>query len=239
MSVLITGAAHRIGRAMALKFHEAGYDLLLHCNQSAEAADALAADLNYQRKNSAYVVIVDLTETDKLATFAETCLNYADSLAALINNAAVFYPTPFREVTPKQFDDLLNINLRAPYFLAKALSENLNGGSIINILDIYSEKALNGFSAYSISKAGLAMMTRALAQELAPKIRVNGISPGAIMWPEGSPFTVESANKVLAEIPIGGLGDPADIANAALFLVDQAHYITGEILLVDGGSSIL
>ena len=142
-------------------------------------------------------------------------------------------------MTPKQFDDLLNINLRAPYFLAKALSANLSGGSIINILDIYSEKALNGFSAYSISKAGLAMMTRALAQELAPKIRVNGISPGAIMWPEGSPFTDDSANSVLAEIPIGGLGDPADIANAALFLVDQAHYITGEILLVDGGSSIL
>ena len=238
MSVLITGAAHRIGRAIALKFHEAGFNLLLHCNQSTKAANTLAFNLNYKRKNSARVVIVDLAETERIEEFAETCFTYTDKLVALINNAAVFYPTPFTDVTPEQFDNLLSINLRAPYFLAKSFSKHLAGGSIINIVDMYAEKPLKGFSAYSISKAGLTMMTKSLALELAPRIRVNGISPGAILWPEGNDFTGERRSSLLANIPLGEMGDPTDIANAALFLVEKADYITGEIISVDGGSSI-
>ena len=159
-------------------------------------------------------------------------------LVALINNASAFYPTPLSEVIAEQFDELINVNLRAPYFLAKTFAAQLAGGSIINIVDIYAEKPLKDFSAYSMSKAGLAMMTRSLAQELAPDVRVNGISPGAILWPEGSEFTNAAAKRVLAEIPAGDLGDPTDIANAALFLVDRAHYVTGQIISVDGGSSI-
>ena len=223
---------------MALKFHEAGHDLLLHCNQSTEAAEILAAKLNSERQNSARVVALDLTETDNLEIFADRCLTYTNTLAALINNAAVFYPTPFAGVTGEQFDDLLNVNLRAPYFLAKTFAANLTGGSIINIIDIYAEKPLKDFSAYNISKAGLAMMTRSLALELAPDIRVNGISPGAILWPKSSIFTQEIGKEVLVDIPVGELGDPFDIANTALFLVDQAHYVTGQIISVDGGSSI-
>ena len=223
---------------MALKFHEAGHNLLLHCNQSAEAAETLAAKLNNRRQNSARVVVLDLRETDNLQMFADRCLNYTDTLIALINNAAVFYPTPFAEVTVEQFDGLLNVNLRAPYFLAKTFAAKLKGGSIINIIDIYAEKPLKDFSAYSMSKAGLAMMTRSLALELAPDIRVNGISPGAILWPEGIELTHDIGDKVLADIPGGVLGDPNDIANAALFLVDQTNYITGQIISIDGGSSI-
>ena len=223
---------------MALKFHEGGHNLLLHCNQSTEVAEALAATLNSRRQDSAHVVALDLTQIDKLDVFANKYLSQTDRLVALINNASAFYPTPLSEVTATQFDELINVNLRAPYFLAKTFAAQLAGGSIINFVDIYAEKLVKDFSAYSMSKAGLAMMTRSPAQELAPDVRVNGISPGAILWPEGSEFTNAAAMGVLAEIPAGDLGDPTDIANAALFLVDRAHYVTGQIILVDGGSSI-
>ena len=238
MSILITGAAHRIGRAMTLKFHAAGHNVLLHCNQSTTAAASLAEDLNTQRPDSAHVVTLDLAHLDGLDEFRAQCLQYTGRLDALINNAAAFYPTPLPEVSAEQFNELININLRAPYFLTKTFVDFLKGGSVVNIIDIYAEKPLRGFSAYSISKAGLAMMTRSLADELGPDIRVNGIAPGAILWPDAAVMDNKTIESILAGIPAGRLGDPNDIANAALFLVDQADYVSGQIISVAGGSSV-
>ena len=155
-----------------------------------------------------------------------------------VNNAAAFYPTPLPDVSAEQFNELININLRAPYFLTKTFVDYLKGGSVVNIIDIYAEKPLRGFSAYSISKAGLAMMTRSLADELGPDIRVNGIAPGAILWPDATVMDNKTIEGILAGIPAGRLGDPNDIANAALFLVDQADYVSGQIISVAGGSSV-
>ena len=238
MSILITGAGRRIGRAMAEVFHASGHNLLLHCNQSISETQKLADELNSRRDGSAHVVVLDLACIDQFERFSSQCLQYSDSLEALINNASVFYPTPLPAVTPAQFNDLIDINLRAPYFLIKAFSQHLRGGSIVNIIDIYAEKPLMNFSAYSASKAGLLMLTRSLAVELAPHTRVNGIAPGAILWPDDKTMDSKAIEQVLDAIPSGKIGHPKDIAQAALFLVDHAQAITGQIIPVDGGSSI-
>lgn len=234
MKVLVTGAAKRIGKAIARRFHTAGHSLILHCNRSTAAADELVAELNAVRPGSALVKTLDLVDTGAFESFASDC----GPIDALINNASVFYPTPIEIVQPQQFDDLININLKAPYFLAASFLPYMKAGSIVNIIDIYAEKPLPGYSAYSISKAGLLIMTRTLAQELAPDIRVNAISPGVILWPDEVELTDNEKSAMLDEIPMGRIGEPENIADAAFFLCSDARYVTGQVISVDGGSSI-
>jgi pteridine reductase len=234
--VVITGAGRRLGRHMAETFHAAGYRLVLHCNHSAQEADALCEALNRQRHDSAAVVQAELTAPD-IDELVRQLLAPFGRIDHLINNASAFYPTPVSEITPAQFDELISINLRTPYLLGCALASALTDGSIINLVDIYGDKPLSGYSAYSISKAGLIMATRALALELAPAVRVNGIAPGAILWPEGESAASDNWQNLLETIPLGRLGDADNIAEAALFLV-STDYVTGHILTVDGGSSL-
>lgn len=234
--VVITGAARRIGAAIARKFHSAGYNLVLHCNQSRQKADALCEQFNTSRGDSAAVVQADLFSTDS-RTLAEACLASFGRVNHLINNASVFSPVAVNEMTAAHFDQQIATNLRAPFLLSCQLADALDGGSIINIVDIYAKKPLAGYSAYSISKAGLAMSTKSLALELAPGVRVNGIAPGAILWPEGEASETENWRNLIDSIPLGRLGLIDDIADAALYLA-KASYVTGHILTIDGGSSL-
>lgn len=234
--VAITGAARRLGRRLAETLHAAGYRIVLHCNRSSAEANAVSAALNRQRDDSASVVQAELTVPD-IDDLAQQLLTPFGRIDHLINNASAFYPTPVSEINPAQFDELISINLRTPYLLSCALATALSGGSIINLVDIYGDKPLSGYSAYSISKAGLAMATRALALELAPAVRVNGIAPGAILWPEGESAESENWQNLLETIPLGRLGNADNIADAALFLI-STDYVTGHILTVDGGSSL-
>ena len=205
-------------------------------NRSTAEADAVSAALNRQRDDSASVVQAELTVPD-IDDLAQQLLTPFGRIDHLINNASAFYPTPVSEINPAQFDELISINLRTPYLLSCALATALSGGSIINLVDIYGDKPLSGYSAYSISKAGLAMATRALALELAPVVRVNGIAPGAILWPEGESAESKNWQNLLETIPLGRLGNADNIADAALFLI-STDYVTGHILTVDGGSSL-
>jgi len=237
--VLITGAAQRLGAATARELHGRGWRILVHCRQSREKADELAAELNVKRPQSCTVLQADLAqdaEVLKLASAAQAVWSRVD---ALINNASSFYPTPIGSATTENWDDLFSSNARAPFFLAQALAPELRRqqGAIINMLDIHAERPLREHTLYCMAKAASAMMTQALARELAPDIRVNGIAPGAILWPSlGGNTTMQE--KVLAGIPMQRLGEPSDIARTIAFLLEGAPYITGQIIAVDGGRSL-
>jgi pteridine reductase len=236
---LITGAAKRIGACIARTLHEQGMNIAIHYRGSATAADALAAELNAARPNSAITAQADLLDTDRLLALVDEVVDQTGRLDLLLNNASTFYPTPLDEVTEKDWNDLLGTNLKAPLFLSKAAAPHLHktNGSIVNIVDIHSQRPLNNHPVYGPAKAGLAMLTRSLAKDLAPEIRVNGVSPGAILWPEdGMPEKV--AQIILRQVPLKRMGEPADIAKTILFLVKDAPYITGQIIAVDGGRSI-
>lgn len=236
---LITGAAIRIGACIARTLHAAGANVALHYRSSAAPAEALAGELNKQRANSAIIVRADLLETASLPDLVGQVINHAGRLDILINNASSFYPTPVGEITPGDWDDLMGTNLKAPLFLAQAATPHLRTtrGSIVNIVDIHATRPLRHHTVYGPAKAGLAMLTRTLARDLAPEVRVNGVSPGAIIWPE-SGMSEAAKQSVLKQVPLGRVGDAQDIADCILYLVRDAEYVTGQIIAVDGGRSI-
>jgi pteridine reductase len=233
---LVTGSARRIGAAIARRLHAAGYDLALHYRDSDAEARALAAELEAARADSTLLLQADLSEFDRLPEIVAKAIGRFGRLDALVNNASAFYPTAFGNTTPQQWDALFAINARAPFFLAQAAAPHLANasGAIVNIADIYAERPLRGHAVYAMGKAALLHMTRVLALELAPKVRVNAVSPGAILWPEGGK-DADAQAALLARTPLGRIGTPEEIAEAVLWLLRDAHYCTGQTLHVDGG----
>lgn len=238
-AALVTGAAARIGASIAAALHTRGCDLVLHFNSNKSDAEALAERLNGVRPGSAVCAQADLSMQSSVDDLADQACAAFGRLDVLVNNASRFYPTPVGKTLAWQWEDLLNSNLRGPWFLVQALLDQLQaaGGSIVNILDVHAERPMHGHAAYCISKAGLAMMTKALARELGPSVRVNGVSPGAILWPDNEPGAAEK-QAILGRTALGRLGEPADIASAVVYLALDAPYVTGQILAVDGGRSL-
>jgi len=236
---LITGAGKRIGAVIAESLHANGANVAIHYFSSAEAADALAADLNDRRPNSAITVGADLRSIQALDELVARVVRHAGRLDILVNNASSFYPTALGTVTEAQWNDLIDSNLKAPLFLSQAALPHLKEarGVIVNIVDIHSERPLRNHPVYGAAKAGLAMLTRSLAKDLGPDIRVNGVSPGAILWPE-SGMSESTRQQIIKEIALKREGRPDDIASAVLYLVRDADYVTGQILAVDGGRSV-
>jgi pteridine reductase len=238
-TALVTGAAARIGAAVVMALHGRGLDVMLHYNSSEGAARKLVDRMNAERAQSACLAQADLSSPDGVASLVEQVGERFDRLDVLVNNASRFYPTTTGTTQAWQWDDLLNSNLRGPYFLVQALLGKLQtaGGSVINIIDIHAERPMKGHAVYCMSKAGLAMMTKALAQELGPAIRVNGVSPGAILWAENEQSSAEKKS-ILARTALGRIGEPSDIASAVVYLALDAPYVTGQVLAVDGGRSV-
>ena len=239
--VLITGAARRIGSEIAQFFHQNDFDVALHYNNSANEADALAQKLNTIRANSAQTFQAQLTDTTAVKQMGLEVLNWKNKLNVLINNASSFYPTPLSEANEEQWDNLIGSNLKGPYFLCQtvALALQQSHGSIVTIADIYARSPLKGYSIYCIAKAGNAMLTKSLAKELAPNVRVNGIAPGVILWPNtDEQMSEETKQQIIDKVPLKRSGSPEDIAQTAFFLATSAHYMTGQIIAVDGGSSL-
>lgn len=236
---VITGAAHRLGAATARALHSASFNVIIHYNQSQDAAKTLAQELNQIRPNSADIIQANLNTVSDIQKLAEQAKAKWQRIDLLVNNASQFYSTEVGESNEQQWDDLFNCNAKAPFFLSQALAPSLadTKGVIINILDIYSERPLHHSPIYSMAKAALRMMTLSLAQELAPKIRVNGVSPGAILWPTKEQDNIEKQQQIIQKVPLNRTGEPKDIADAILFLATQAPYITGQIITVDGGRS--
>lgn len=236
---LVTGAAARIGAAIAAALHARGCDLILHYNSNRSGAEALASRLNDVRPGSARTAQADLSAQSGVDALASRVRDSFDGLDVLVNNASRFYPTPVEQAMAWQWEDLMNSNLRGPWFLVQALLPQLRsaGGCIVNIIDVHADRPMRGHAVYCISKAGLAMMTKALARELGPAVRVNGVAPGAILWPEHEPAAAEKKS-ILGRTALGRLGDPADIASAVAYLSLDAPYVTGQILAVDGGRTL-
>jgi len=237
-AALVTGGARRIGAAIARTLHDAGMDLVIHFRHSAAEARSLADELNDTRPNSVVLVEGDLENSEDCATLAQQAIEAFGRMDALINNASAFFPTPIGEVTNDQWETLMGVNLKAPFFLSQACAKALASthGAIINLTDIYAERPLPHHPVYSASKAGLVALTRSLAQELGPDVRVNAIAPGAIIWPE-SGDSEENQNEIIRRTPLGRLGEPQDIAGTVMFLLRDAPFITGQIINVDGGRS--
>lgn len=234
----VTGAVRRIGASISRTLHDEGYNLVLHFNSSEKEAAALLQELNQKRPESAIKLQADLTDMAAVEQLAKSTLAAWGHIDLLVNNASSFYSTPIDESTQQQWDDLINSNLRAPYFLCSALQKSLKerNGCIINMIDIHAQRGLPGHPIYSIAKAGLQMMTLSLAKELGPDVRVNGVSPGPILWPEAA-LSDAQKQKIMDQTLLGKTGTPEDLAEAVLFL-SQASFITGQVLSVDGGKSL-
>ena len=235
---LITGAAKRIGAAMACKLHSEGYRIIIHYGHSKDDALALAEKLNSQRADSATCLQANLCNSDEVNALAQKALDVWGHLDVLVNNASSFYPTPVGDISEDDWDSLVGSNVKGPLFLSQALAPALEAkkGCIINMVDMHIDRPLPKHSVYLIAKSGLASLTQSLAIDLAPNVRVNGIAPGAILWPEREMDDAEK-DKLLSSIPLGELGTPEDIANTLSFLV-SAPYITGQIIYVDGGRGL-
>ncbi len=236
---LITGAGKRVGAVIARTLHTAGYDLALHYRRSAAEAELLASSLERQRSDSTYLVQAELADLDALPNMIESVLTRYSRLDALINNASAFYPTPVGSATPAQWNELFASNAQAPFFLAQAALPALREarGAIVNLVDIYAERPLAKHPLYCMAKAALAAMTRSLALDLGPDIRVNGVAPGAVMWPsDGKPYDDQQA--MLARTPLQRAGSPDDVAGAVLWLLRDAPFVTGQIIHVDGGRTL-
>jgi len=238
-TVLITGAARRVGAEMVRHLHHANMNIILHYRSSSEDATALADSLNAQRPDSVKLLKGDLKKYQQIPTLIEQGIALFGHIDALINNASSFYPNDLKDVSEEMWEDLVGVNLKAPLYLTQALAEELkkNKGCIINIVDIHGDRPLKDYSVYCIAKAGLIMFTKSMARELAPEVRVNGIAPGAIMWPEVEQY--ESMHQeIISRTALKREGSPADIADTALFLIENANYITGQIIAVDGGRTL-
>lgn len=236
---LITGAAHRIGAAIARTLHTEGMDLLLHYRSSSLAAEALAHELEALRPGSIKLLQADLHETSGFDQLITETKAHRGRLDLLVNNASSFYPTPLAAATETDWDDLIGSNLKAPFFLSRAAASLLSesNGCIINLVDIHAERPLKDHPIYSIAKAGNAMLVKSLARELGPQVRVNGIAPGVILWPEKG-LSTDAKEQILDRTALKRLGSPEDIAQTLLFLVRDAAYITGQIIAVDGGRTL-
>ncbi len=239
-SVLITGGAKRVGAAICRRLHAAGANLMLHYRASAGEARLLQAELNHVRQNSVALIQADLLDLAKLPAIVEQTLATFGRLDALINNASSFFPTPVGEISPADWDDLIGTNLRAPLFLAQAAAAALRKtqGAIVNITDIHADRPLKNFVVYSVAKAGLVGLTRSLARELAPEIRVNAVAPGPILWPDDESFDELSRQRIISHTPLRREGTTDDIAKAVHYLVVDAGYVTGETINVDGGRHV-
>ena len=238
-TVLITGAARRVGAEIARTLHAAGANLVIHYRKSARDAETLAAELVAARPNSATIIQADLLHFASLPLLVEAAVGTFGGLDVLVNNASTFYPTKIGEITPQAFDDLLGTNLKVPMFLAQAAVPALrqSRGLILNIVDIHALRPLRNYTVYCTAKAGLHMLTRSLAKELGPEIRVNGISPGPVLWPEGQ-GDAKQREKIVERTILKRMGEPADIARTALFFAAHAPFVTGQVLAVDGGRSV-
>lgn len=238
---LITGAARRIGAHIARHLHSDGYRVLVHYRSSEADALALVDQLNQSRPDSALALQADLADLAQIEHLAQAASEQWGQLDALINNASSFYPTPLGRATEADWDDLIGSNLKAPFFLCQALAPALTAsrGAIINIADIHGQRPLKQHPIYCAAKAGNIMLTQSLARELAPKVRVNGIAPGAIMWPEqAAGLNPDKQEAILDKVPLKRPGEALDIAQTVAFLLRQAPYVTGQIIAVDGGRSI-
>jgi pteridine reductase len=235
---LITGAARRVGAAIARKLHAAGAQVVIHYHRSAADAQALAAELNAARPASATPLGADLLDPKVLNALVEATLARHGHLDILVNNASTFYATPVGTITPAQWDDLMGTNLRAPLFLSQAAAPHLRAraGLILNIADIHGIRPLRHHVVYSPAKAGLIMLTQSLARELAPQVRVNAIAPGPVEFPE-SGLSEEMKQAIIDKTLLKRRGSPEDVARAALFFASEAPYVTGQVLAVDGGRS--
>ena len=238
--VLITGGAKRVGAAICRRLHSAGANLMLHYRASAGEARLLQAELNHVRAESVALIQADLLDLNKLPAIIDQTLQTFTRLDALVNNASSFFATPVSEITAAAWDDLIGTNLRAPLFLAQAAATALKRtqGAIVNIADIHAERPLKNFVVYSVAKAGLIAVTRSLARELAPEVRVNAIAPGPILWPDDASFDELSRQRIVSQTPLKREGEPDDIAKAVYFLLAEAPYVTGETLRVDGGRHV-
>jgi pteridine reductase len=237
--VLVTGAAKRVGAALVRGFHAQGARVAIHFHRSFEAARALHDSLNAQRADSAILVQADLLDSAVIPNIVATTIANFGQLDVLINNASTFYPTPFGSVSLEHWDDLVGTNLKAPLFLSQAAAPHLRraNGLILNMIDIHAQRPLPQHPVYSTAKAGLAMLTRSLARELGPEVRVNGIAPGPILWPEGG-IDESLKNEIVSKTLLKRSGSPEDIVRAALFFAVDAPFVTGQILAVDGGRSV-
>jgi pteridine reductase len=238
---LITGAAHRLGAQTARTLHERGWNLVIHYRSREEQANSLVEQMNRQRPDSASALQADLSQTPGVTRLASDAVAHWGRLDALVNNASVFYPTPTGDASEDDWNTILNTNLKAPFFLLQACLTELrrNRGSVVNLIDIYSERPIDDHPLYCASKAGLAALTRSWAKDLAPDVRVNGVSPGAILWPDGEAEMDQSAQRaVLDKTPLARTGNPDDIAETIAFLICDAPFITGQIIAVDGGRSL-
>lgn len=237
--ILITGAAKRIGKEMALSFFKKGWDIVIHFNASKDEAESLADQMNAERFNSAMLVQANLDNTNEVKKLVAKIQSNNISIDALINNASTFYPTPIGTFSEENWDALMGSNLKAPLFLIQSFHKQLNKnkGFIINITDINVDKALVNHSIYLAAKSGLQTLTKALAKELAPHIRVNAIAPGAILEPPNTEWTSEQKNKIIDAVPLKRMGSEKDIVDAAIYL-SEAEYVTGQILNIDGGKSL-
>lgn len=242
---LVTGAARRIGAAIARRLHADGYDLALHYRHSDADMQALLAELNGLRADSAIALQADLAQFDRLPELVARAVGRYGRLDALVNNASAFFPTPIGTATPAQWDALFASNARAPFFLAQAAAPHLAAarGAIVNLVDVHADQPLRGHAVYGMAKAALRMLTRALARDLGPQVRVNAVAPGAILWPEhagaGGGMDESAQAVVLAQVPMGRLGAPAEVAAAVAWLLGpDSAYVTGQTLRVDGGRAI-
>lgn len=236
--VLVTGAARRIGAACVRRLHAEGCRVVVHARRSLAEAGALCAELNDRRADSALALEADLSRVEDIRGLVERATARWGRLDGLVNNASLFQPTALADVSAQDWDTLMGVNLRAPFFLCQAAAPQLRAGrgAIVNLVDVYAHRPHPGYSVYGIAKAGLVALTRALARELAPEVRVNAVAPGAILWPADA--TTDDQAEVLARVPFGRAGAPEDIAGAVLFLLRDAGYVTGQVLDVDGGRTL-
>lgn len=237
---LVTGAAQRIGAAVVRTLHGQGMQVAVHYRRSREAAEALAAELEAVRPGSVALLQAELLDRGRLERLVEKALAQWGRLDVLVNNASSFYPTAVGSVGAEAWDDLLGVNLKVPFFLSQAVAPHLRSsrGCIVNLADIHGLKPLREHAVYSVAKAGLVMLTRALAYELGPEVRVNAVAPGAILWPEQGLDEV-TRQRILSRTALKRQGSPEDVARAVLFLVRDADYVTGQVLPVDGGRAMV
>lgn len=239
-TILITGGSKRVGAAIARLMHETGANIMIHYRSSAREARALQDELNALRPDSVALIQADLLDIAVLPSLVSKTVATFGGLDALVNNASSFYPTAVGSITEKDWIDLMGTNLKVPMFLSQAAANELRKrqGCIVNITDIHADRPMKNYLVYSVAKAGLVGLTKSLARELAPEVRVNGVAPGPIMWPEDNPdFDEVSRQRIVSHTMLKRAGEPSDIAHAVRFFIEDAPFVSGQILAVDGGRS--